>query len=303
MLPAIVGIANPKDLRGICLSKIVIVSTTGETENIIIRDIDRFEELREVERLQKEVWGCGDLDVVPVTLLAASREVGGVLLGAFEGPTMVGFVYGFPAQEGGKVSHHSHMLAVKPGYRNLDLGYKLKLAQREAVLKQGIDRITWTYDPLQSLNAYFNFGKLGVIADRYHVNFYGEATSSFLHQFGTDRLWVTWQLNSRRVRESLENGTGLVTADGAPSLVQVGSEGSPQRNIPAQALDNKFFLIEIPANINELQGRSPTLAVEWRAATRWAFTEAMNRGFVVEEFCRTTVGNQAIGKYLLNHAK
>jgi len=279
------------------------VSSATEASPIILRTIDRIEDLHDVEALQKEVWGCADLDVVPLTLLVASREVGGVLIGAYDESMLVGFVYGFPGYEAARLTHHSHMLAVKAEYRQQNLGYKLKLAQREAVLAQGIKRITWTFDPLQSLNAYFNFGKLGVIADRYHVNFYGEATSSFLHQFGTDRLWVTWQLNSRRVRERLENGTGLVTADGAPSLVQVGSEGSPQRNIPAQALDNKFFLIEIPANINELQGRSPTLAVEWRAATRWAFTEAMNRGFVVEEFCRTTVGNQAIGKYLLNHAK
>src|SRR5436853_2757225 len=97
------------------------------------------------------------------------------------------------------------MLSVKSAYRNFNLGYKLKLAQRERVLAQGIDRITWTFDPLQSLNAYFNFRKLGVIADAYKINFYGEATSSFLHQIGTDRLWVTWLLDSERVRERLEN--------------------------------------------------------------------------------------------------
>ena len=92
------------------------------------------------------------------------------------------------------------MLAVKTAYRNHDLGYKLKLAQRERVLAQGIERMTWTFDPLQSLNAYFNFGKLGVVADAYKIDFYGEATSSFLQKIGTDRLWVSWLLNSERVR-------------------------------------------------------------------------------------------------------
>lgn len=300
----IAGIGSQKDSTEICFSKIKIVSTATESQTITIRDVARSTELGEVEQLQKEVWGSADLDVAPATILAASCEVGGVLIGAFDESTMVGFVYGFPAWEHGSVGHHSHMLAVKRAYRNLDLGYKLKLAQREAVLMQGIDRITWTFDPLQSLNAYFNFSKLGVTADSYKINFYGEATSSFLHQFGTDRLWVTWALNSRRVRERLENRTrpAIPTADGARALIQVGRQNSAQRNMPA-TLAEKHLLIEVPANINELQQRAPALAHEWREATRWAFTEAMNRGYFVEEFYRTTVEDQSIGKYLLTQGE
>ena len=303
MLPAIVGIASQKDSKESCLSNINIVASGTETRAITIRNIDRFAELLDVERLQKDVWGCADLDVAPATLLAASREVGGVLVGAFDGPVMVGFVYGFPAYEHGTVSHHSHMLAVKPAYRNLDLGYKLKLAQREAVLAQGLDRITWTFDPLQSLNAYFNFAKLGVMADTYKINFYGEATSSFLHQFGTDRLWVTWSLNSQRVRARVEQRTSpeFPATDGISTMIQVGRQNSPQRNITPKLPCEKHLLIEIPENINDLQQRSATLAREWREATRSAFTEAMNRGYVVEEFARTTIGNQSMGRYLLTH--
>lgn len=301
MPPAIAGIASPKALTESYPSKTNIVSTGTEPQTTTIRHVDRSAELRAVERLQKEVWGSADLDVVPATMLAASLEVGGVLIGAFDGPTMVGFVYGFPAREGGMLSHHSHMLAVNPGYRNLDLGYRLKLAQREAVLAQGIDRITWTFDPLQSLNAYFNFAKLGVGADTYKVNFYGEATSSFLHQIGTDRLWVTWALDSQRVRERLETRAipPSVSANGLLPMIQVGRQNSPQRNMPSKVLAEKYLLIEIPANINDLQRGAPTLALEWREATRWAFTEAMNRGYVVEEFYRTAVGDQSIGRYLL----
>ena len=182
----------------------IIVSSATEAPAIIIRDIERVPEMREVETLQKDVWGSNDLDVVPLTMLVASREVGAVLVGAYDESMLVGFVYGFPAYENGQVTHHSHMLAVRPSYRNHNLAYKLKLAQRERVLAQSIKRITWTFDPLQSLNAYFNFGKLGVLADTYKINFYGEATSSFLHQIGTDRLWVTWLLDGERVRQRLQ---------------------------------------------------------------------------------------------------
>src|SRR2546421_12811978 len=202
----------------------------------------------EVESLQKNVWGCDDLDVVPATMLVASRQVGAILLGAYDNSSLVGFVYGFPGWENGHVSHHSHMLAVKPDYRNSNLGYKLKLAQRERVLAQGIKRISWTFDPLQSLNAYFNFGKLGVLADTYKINFYGEATSSFLHQIGTDRLWVTWLLDGERVRQRLQTATQqtLPGPERIPSLVQVAANNAPRRNQSSGIGSQEYLSIEIP---------------------------------------------------------
>ena len=229
------------------------------SSEISIRQIESFSELRAVEELQKEVWGIPDLDVVPLTHLIAAKAAGGVLLGAFDGATLAGFVYGFVAEEDGEMAHHSHMLAVKHAYRNFNLGYKLKLAQREEVLAQGINLITWTFDPLQSLNAYFNFGKLGVICDRYMINFYGEEASSFLHQSGTDRFWVKWWLTSDRV------------------IKRLGSTKPELENPPDK------LLIEIPADVNEL---SRELAVEWRELTRREFTEALEVGYVVRDFYR-----------------
>jgi len=236
-------------------------------------------------------------------MLIATREVGGVLIGAYDRSELIGFVYGFPGYEDGRITHHSHMLAVRTAYRNHDLGYKLKLAQRERVLAQGIERITWTFDPLQSLNAYFNFAKLGVVADTYKIDFYGEATSSFLHQIGTDRLWVSWLLNSERVRSRLQGNEQqpLASANEVVTLVEVSSDSSPRRNIWPKFLGQKHFVIEIPTDINGLQRRSPALAVEWREVTRWAFAEAMRLGYFVAEFSRSTVREQSIGRYLLSY--
>ena len=187
--------------------------TAAEKSDIVIRDVSGQAEIHAVEELQKEVWGISDLDVVPTTQIVAARAAGGVLLGAFDGEILVGFVYGFPGYEHGQATHHSHMLAVKPSYRNYNLGQKLKLAQRTRVLAQGINVMTWTFDPLQSANAHFNFNKLGVISDRYFINFYGAEAASFLHRNGTDRLWVTWLLSSRRVSERIGgSGGGLISS-------------------------------------------------------------------------------------------
>jgi len=283
----------------------IIVSSAIEAPAIVIRDIERVSEMPEVETLQKDVWGSNDLDVVPLTMLVASRAVGAVLVGAYDESKLVGFVYGFPGYENGQVTHHSHMLAVKSSYRNSNLGYQLKLAQRERVLAQGIDRITWTFDPLQSLNAYFNFRKLGVIADAYKINFYGEATSSFLHQIGTDRLWVTWLLDSERVRERLrtEGQQSLPEPGHIPCLVQLGANDAPQRNERSGILGQEHLSIEIPADINALQNEKPELAVEWREATRWAFNETITSGYLVEQFYRSTRKDQSVGIYMLTHPK
>jgi chorismate synthase len=276
------------------------VSAVSEISNIKIREIEEIAEMRAVELLQKEVWGGPDLDVVPITHLVAAKEAGGVLIGAFDGKTVVGFVYGFPSFERGQLAHHSHMLAVKTAYRNFDLGRRLKLAQREHVIAQGIDLMSWTFDPLQSLNAYFNFSKLGVIADRYLPDFYGHDAASFLHQTGTDRLWVSWFVSSDEVQRRIRGiSEDRHLDDDRVPLVQVEADDSPQRNDLAEGLKHDYASIEIPADIDSLQQRNPETAFQWRQETRWAFTEAINAGYFVAAFVRSTRGEKRIGKYLL----
>jgi len=267
--------------------------------NITIRDIDGAAELHAIEDLQKVVWRTPDLDVVPLTHFVAVQQAGGLLLGAFDDKKVVGFVYGFPSYEYGELAHHSHMLAVKPEYRNFNLGKQLKLAQRERVLTQGIKVMTWTFDPLQSLNAHFNFNKLGVVSDRYLVNFYGEQAASFLHRTGTDRLWVKWLLNDVQVVERLNDSASAFEIDSTLPLIEFSDDESPQRNSLAASLSNDHAYIQIPGDITGLQVRSNQAALAWREATRWAFREALNAGYRVTDFQRTKVRNRYMGTYLL----
>lgn len=270
--------------------------------DIVVRDIDGQAEMRAVEELQKEVWGLPDLDVVPLTQLVAAKACGGVVIGAFDREILVGFAYGFAGYEEGRVTHHSHMLAVRPSYRSFNIGYRLKLAQREKVLEQGIERMTWTFDPLQSLNAYFNFGKLGVISGRYFVDFYGEDAASFLHRNGTDRLWVTWLLASRRVNERLDKAVAGPAFDKAKPLVELGEDNEPHVHDLSSVLSEDRIVIEIPPDINALERQSAELAGRWRTATRTAFTGAIAAGFMVEDFSRGIRGERLIGAYFLRRS-
>jgi predicted GNAT superfamily acetyltransferase len=271
-----------------------------------IRPLLSFEDLRAVPLVEKRIWGLSEEDILPMTFIIASCEAGAIWLGAFAEDAMVGFAFGFLGREDGEPVVHSHMLGVVPEYRDLEVGYRLKLAQRDCSQAMGIQNITWTFDPLQSKNAHLNFAKLGVISRKYRVNFYGPETSSVLHRNGTDRLWVKWRLNSNRVCERLlgtyEHVRVLDSLRNLVPLVQFDGNGRPTKADLHAALGRQRVAIEIPVDIGALEMKGPALAYEWREATRWAFGEALRGGFVVEEFCRALRGNQRLGIYLLQKA-
>ena len=271
--------------------------------NIVIRDLESVDDLSQLKAVEKEVWGMTDDDSLPLTVAIACRAAGNIFLGAFDREKLVGFAFGFFGREHGQTTIHSHMLAVLEPYRRHDLGLRLKLAQRERALALGVHEMTWTFDPLQSRNAHFNITKLGVVSDTYKVDFYGPATSSMLHQNGTDRLWVRWMLNSRRVRDRLAGKDARAeTLDAlrhlAP-LVRFNGNGRPERADVAESLARQRVAIEIPGDILEVERADMELAREWRQATRWAFGEALQAGFFVAEFCRSIRGQQGPGAYLL----
>ncbi len=268
-----------------------------------LRDLETLADLEQVLHLEKEVWGLADADVTPITLALALKAAGSLWLGAFDAGKLVGFALAFPSLERGHVGLHSHMLAVRPSHRGRDLGYELKLAQRQRALALGVKEMTWTFDPLRSRNAHLNFHRLGVICDSYRSDFYGPQTSSPLHRNGTDRLWVTWHMSDPRVEQRLKGKdprTEILDALAhLEPLIRFDGAGRPAEADLAQVLSRQRVAIEIPGDIEPIEREDPERAREWRLATRKAFTEALNAGFVVKEFCRSIRGQQGPGAYLL----
>lgn len=289
-----------------------MIEWEAEGKRLYIRECEGEGEFHAIEDIQREAWSFSDLDIVPAATLIATQHAGGIVLGAFDKEDMIGFAYGFPAFEEGRASIHSHMLAVRPEYRNAAVGFRLKNAQRDLTLAKGLDEITWTFDPLQSLNAHLNFGKLGVISSRYIVNFYGETTSSPLHQgFGTDRLWVRWLITSERVNrrvsrdgKSPRSVSMKIDSEEFKTLYQsalaYGDEGVPQvaSDIKARLASGRC-LIEVPHDITALKQRDSALAREWREATRAAFLSALGADFTAEEFMKVETEAQPRWFYLL----
>ena len=181
--------------------------------------------------IQIAVWGYSDGDVIPRRMFLLAQRIGGQVLGAFDGDTIIGFAMALPGFRDGLSYLHSHMLAVLPGYRDSGLGRRLKLAQRTDALARGFNLMEWTFDPLEIKNAYLNLHRLGVIVRRYDPDFYGPSSSPLQGGLPTDRLSAEWWMNSPHVLSRL---AGESTAADITTRIQVPAAISQWKQDPSQ---------------------------------------------------------------------
>lgn len=261
-----------------------------------IRILETPLEMAEVEELQRIIWPGSETEVVPLHMLITAAHNGGLALGAFESGKMVGFVFGFPGlyevPDGPRLKHCSHMLGVLPGLRDSGIGFALKRAQWQIVRKQGIDRITWTYDPLQSRNAYLNIARLGAVCNTYLREVYGEMRDGLNAGLASDRFQVDWWLNTRRVERRLskkprgELGIGNYDSARIPHIYRVTSGADSFLRPPEHFSipDEAMLLAEIPSDFMQIRQANFPLAVAWRASTRQVFEACFGLGYLVTDF-------------------
>jgi predicted GNAT superfamily acetyltransferase len=267
-----------------------------------LRDLTTLEEFRAVERLESEIWG--PIDLVPVPILAVTVQRGAVLVGAFEGDRLIGFVYSFPALKPGepKSSHWSHMLGVHPAHRRSGLGRELKLAQRDRVLALGLDLVEWTYDPLQAANAHLNFVTLGAVVEEYEQNVYGESTSPLHGGIATDRFICQWWIRrphvERRIRGGILRAVSHEVAT-APVVNRVKPSGD---SLAPDGVElgrrEPRVMVDIPADFTTMLAADPARALEWRLQTRAVFTHYLGAGYRAVDFTLDKTAGR--GRYLLS---
>jgi predicted GNAT superfamily acetyltransferase len=269
-----------------------------------IRALTTFDECRQVVALEKAVWGYTDAeDVVPAPVLIVGVKRGAILLGAFDDSgAMKGFVYSIPAIKDGRLTQWSHMLGVTRDARGRGAGRRLKLAQRERALAIGIDLIEWTFDPMQALNAHLNFARLGVVAEEYEENIYGESSSPLHRGSPTDRLVAEWKLAAPHVeRRIASDGVALMRDASVGSAPVVNpSRNAGGRLLPGPAnlaLDARRLLVEIPIGFPEMQTTDSALALEWRFAIRSIFQTYCSRRYRAVDFFLSKQSGR--GHYLL----
>ena len=240
---------------------------------IEIRALTAHPEFQDAVKLQQQIWGFEEIELLPLRLFVVASKVGGQVFGAFDGPRMIGFCLAIPGlKAGGKSYLHSHMLGVLPEYRDRRVGRRLKLAQRDEALGRGIDLIEWTFDPLEIKNAFFNVERLGAIVRRYVFNQYGTTTSHLHGGLPTDRCIAEWWIGSPRAQAIIAGG--------------------PFERNPTEVR------IALPAEIAGIRVEDPKRAREIQQQASDQFQVAFDRGLAVIGFEKSNeAGTYLLGKW------
>lgn len=261
---------------------------------IKIRPINTLTDLRKCHEIQRATWGFTDLMVFPYTQLISAAHNGGVLLGAYDDTNLVGFVYGYLGMSGTKLYLFSQRMGVLPKYQGHGIGTRLKQAQRDQMLRQGIDLIVWTYDPLLGGNALLNIEKLGGFVRHYARDIYGAVNNPLQVGLSTDRFLLEWELLSDRVRERIKMPSSPPWADAwlkaeqYPFVNYVTWEGSLPRPIAADLeMKDKVVLVQIPPDLNNIKKMDLNIARGWRESTRDIFETYFRLGYVLTGFARS----------------
>jgi predicted GNAT superfamily acetyltransferase len=208
-------------------------------------------------------------------VLYVVSDCGGILLGARVNGQFAGFVLGFLGrQPGSTLFHASHMLGVLPEHQRHGIGAALKWQQRSKALEQGLDLMTWTFDPLESRNAYFNLHKLGAISRTYREDYYGPMEDGLNQGLPSDRLVVEWRLR--------DDGPRVPIAD-SPRPILRERAGLPELELDRNGASG-VVSIQVPRDVQEIKRTDPDAALTWRLAARRAFSWALDAGYTVHDF-------------------
>ena len=253
-----------------------------DPDGLTFRSFSSTADYQACVELQKDTWGRSFSDVVPLSILKITQKAGGIAAGAFSpAGDLLGFVYGLAGWVDRRPFHWSHMLAVARQARDLGLGTRLKLYQRELLLPTGVEEVRWSFDPLEARNAHLNFNHLGAEVAEYVENLYeGEEGSELFAGIGTDRFILSWKITSARVERALADRRA--GAEEPFREAPVANPGAAAGELP----DTPRVRIEVPENIQDLKAERPEVGMAWRESTRRAFQHYLGLGYRVEAFYR-----------------
>lgn len=246
---------------------------------ITIRNLVSVEDLEKVRQLESLVWSFDES--VPVNQTVAVVKNGGFILGAFIGDELIGFQYSFPGFDGKQIYLCSHSLGIHPNYRKFGIGYKLKIAQKNLALQKGYELITWTYDPLETVNGNLNLHKLGASCSTYLKNVYGDMDDELNTGIPTDRFLVEWWIkDDRKIKNQPETVLFAITTS------EMNGYPVPEQ-VDLNILEDQVW-VPVPSQFQELKKADFSLAVKWRETTSTVFTHYFSKGWMAVDLIKDT---------------
>ncbi|HUS93773.1 MAG TPA: hypothetical protein VMZ24_01195 [Patescibacteria group bacterium] len=286
---------------------------------IEIKQITEVAEALKLEDVQRQAWGMEEVEILPGRFLHGLQFNGSCLYGAFDGDRIVGFVFGLLGTienlenridqvAAARLQMYSAIMGVIGPYQGQGIGYRLKLAQREFALRIGVRLITWTYDPLESRNAYLNMSKLGAVCHRYFRDFHG-VLGGINAGVPTDRFYVEWWITSNRVKGKLSNKRSPLGFDayhtGGATLVNQVKEFDDELPVPSEEFsrsEGNILIVEIPGSFQRVKQQDMALALAWREHTRQIFEYYIDRHYLVTDLVRGSDKDDHGGSYyILTH--
>jgi predicted GNAT superfamily acetyltransferase len=259
--------------------------------SIDIQNLQTVEELELVRNLEGIIWSMEES--VPVNQMATAVKNGGIVLGAFIDEKLIGFQYSFPGFDGNIVYLCSHSLGIHPDYRKLGIGERLKIAQKEIAIQKGYELITWTYDPLETVNGNLNLHKLRAVCSTYLENAYGEMSDSLNAGISSDRFLVEW-----RIKDLVEFNRN-VHIKNHPLTIKTSTKNGflvPEQIDLTQ--ENNTLLVPVPSDFQDIKNENFSLALIWREKSRQVFTHYLSNGWVVTDLLKAQ-DNPGLYVYLL----
>ncbi|WP_194897589.1 GNAT family N-acetyltransferase [Catenulispora pinisilvae] len=269
---------------------------------VTIRELTEPKDHAAAAEIFTRVWALEPgQSLMPTGLMRVMAYEGCYIAGVYDdtcGDRLIGAATAFLASDvepRGGIHLHSHITGMLPEANGRHAGFALKLHQRAWALSRGLRRVTWTFDPLVRANAYFNMAKLGADATAYLVDFYGDMPDGVNVGQGSDRLLMSWALDSART-DVAANGTRIepqIEPQNEESLLSANKvllSGIAPGVMPDSGPPPDFggpLLCATPAAIQTLRRNAPELARSWRFALRGALTGAMGRGYRITGFTRS----------------
>ncbi len=270
-------------------------------DELEIKSLSTLDELQEMQRLELEIWG---MEPIPAHQTLTVSKNGGIILGGYERGQLIGFVYSFPGFNGKSIYLCSHMLGIHPDYQGKGYGKLLKLAQKEAALSKGYQLMTWTFDPLESVNANLNISKLQAICRTYIEDCYGKMKDTLNAGLATDRFMVEWWLNHDHLnrRYTKEEAVTIVTVHEDEHGFPVMDAYETEEIIAGikQLLPTQPILVPIPTNFQKIKTEAHSLAINWRMKTRQLFNVLFLQGYVIADIKRDA--DSSVQHYVLLQA-
>jgi len=226
----------------------------SDDNDVEIRSPHTVEEMTAVSEVLRQIWGATSVMVSP-ELLRAVEHAGGYVAAAFVADNMVGASFGFLARHEGRPALHSHITGILPGVQHAGVGRAMKSHQRAWAADNGIEWVTWTFDPIVRRNAWFNIEVLGARLSDYLPDFYGSMSDAVNAEDESDRVLCAWPVD--------------------PSVEDPGPSGPTER-----------IEIPTPEDIVVLRRTDPAAAQAWRRRVREELGSALATGAVVTGFTR-----------------